>query len=243
MTCSECRQWFEAAVEGSIGPDDRLILEEHVRQCPACRQEYDRLLQTEALLQAAFTPQTPARQAINTISERLSSQAAPAPLNATAAAGFWTWRRALSSAAAIALAVGLVSGYWIARLKSIPTAATTASGPVVPIQVADVKGSVLLKRASDRVWCELAAASALRVGDVFQASPNSQLTLSFEDGSKLVLAANSRLALDHYNGGIRLNLSAGRMWASLNSPHPPFFVSTPSGQLEALGTEFTVSVE
>jgi len=152
------------------------------------------------------------------------------------------WAIPVAAAIAISLTAGLFLGSGWSRMTATPRL-EKPSGDPVPIQVARLKGTVLVKRGLNAAWNELTSASPLYVGDVFQSSPKSEMTLSFKDGSTLVLSANSRLALDHYNGGVRLNLSAGGMKASLNSPHPPFIVSTPSGELEALGTEFTVSVE
>jgi ferric-dicitrate binding protein FerR (iron transport regulator) len=61
--------------------------------------------------------------------------------------------------------------------------------------------------------------------------------------STLELNQNSMLVLKSYNGGTKFHLEHGKLAAALKSPHPPFFVSTPHGQVEALGTEFTVNVE
>jgi ferric-dicitrate binding protein FerR (iron transport regulator) len=52
------------------------------------------------------------------------------------------------------------------------------------------------------------------------------------------------LVLELFNGETQFFLEHGECTASLNSPHHgPFFISTPHGQVEALGTEFTVTVE
>ena len=145
------------------------------------------------------------------------------------------------TAALTGLAAGLLLGLGVSRLS--PGGPTTAvSGPAVPITVASVEGTVLVKRPSG-TWTELAPAAPLYVGDLYQAAPQSQMKLTFKDGSWLTLAGSSRLALEHYNGDVRLHLSHGSLKAALNSPHPPFVVATPTGRIEALGTEFTVSVE
>jgi ferric-dicitrate binding protein FerR (iron transport regulator) len=45
-----------------------------------------------------------------------------------------------------------------------------------------------------------------------------------------------------YGDNTEFSLEHGECTASLQSPHVPFFVRTPHGRVEALGTEFTVTV-
>jgi hypothetical protein len=54
---------------------------------------------------------------------------------------------------------------------------------------------------------------------------------------------NAFWSVTMYNGKTQFHLEHGKLAAALESPHPPFFVSTPHGRVEALGTEFTVNVE
>jgi ferric-dicitrate binding protein FerR (iron transport regulator) len=64
-----------------------------------------------------------------------------------------------------------------------------------------------------------------------------------KDKSTIELNQNSMLVLKLYNGETQFFLEYGRCTAALESPHPPFFIRTPHGRVEALGTEFTVTVE
>ncbi|HUT46836.1 MAG TPA: FecR domain-containing protein [Sedimentisphaerales bacterium] len=60
---------------------------------------------------------------------------------------------------------------------------------------------------------------------------------------KMVCCAHpTRLVLKLYNDETQFFLEHGECTASLESPHGPFFISTPNGRVEALGTEFTVTV-
>lgn len=239
MNCDDSRILLAKCLNGDLSPSERAALEAHVEACPVCRKQYEELGSIQDLLRTAMAPATPASNAARSVMAALANR--PPSLGRSAAwAPLRLWP--VSAAAAVALVVGLSVGYGLSRTTTSGRI-ETPSGPAVPLQVASIQGTVLLKGASGNAWNELTRSSAFHVGDVLQASPKSEVTLSMKDGSTLVLAANSRLSLEHYNGGIRLNLSPGAMRASLNSPHPPFIVSTPSGQLEALGTEFTVSVE
>jgi ferric-dicitrate binding protein FerR (iron transport regulator) len=64
-----------------------------------------------------------------------------------------------------------------------------------------------------------------------------------QNSSKVELDQNSTLVLKSFNGETQFHLQHGQCRAALESPHPPFVVSTPHGRVEALGTEFTVKVE
>jgi len=239
MNCNDSRVLLGKCLDGVLDRAEQAALEAHVKECPACRRQYEEIGSVENLLKTAMAPSMTASDAARSITTVLADRS-PATGRSTTWVLLRLWP--VSAAAAIALVVGLSIGYGLSRTTTSgrPEA---PSGPVVPLQVADLRGTVLVKSPADNAWNELDRSSSFHVGDVLQASPKSELTLSMKDGSTLVLSANSRLSLEHYNGGIRLNLSAGGMRASLNSPHPPFIVTTPSGQLEALGTEFTVSVE
>jgi ferric-dicitrate binding protein FerR (iron transport regulator) len=69
------------------------------------------------------------------------------------------------------------------------------------------------------------------------------VVLRLGEKSTIRLGQNSMLALTSYNGKTQFFLEHGECTASLESPHRPFFIRTPHGRVEALGTEFTVSVE
>jgi ferric-dicitrate binding protein FerR (iron transport regulator) len=243
MTCDECRILLDRCLEGSLHAGDRAALLAHAEECSACREQYEQIGRMQTQLHAAFTPRSPATDAATAVLGKLGTHTAPSP-RPTAMGVFWSLRRGLGMAAVFALAI--MGGFFLGTGWSRATVTARIekpSGSPVPIQVVGLKGTVLVERSANAAWSEMTSASPLYVGDVFQASPKSEMTLAFKDGSTMVLSANSRLSLEHYNGGTRLNLGAGQLKASLNSPHPPFIVSTPSGQLEALGTEFTVSVE
>ena len=51
------------------------------------------------------------------------------------------------------------------------------------------------------------------------------------------------LVLKSYNGQTQFFLQHGECTAALESPHGRFFIETPHVRVEALGTEFTVTVE
>jgi ferric-dicitrate binding protein FerR (iron transport regulator) len=148
----------------------------------------------------------------------------------------------MAVAASIFLAVGLLSGFVLGKfnadkLTEVPTTAK------VPMKVAKLEGTVLVKHENSELWIPLSTETDIYVGDTFHSAAKSALVLELENQSTLELNQNSMLVLKLHNGGTQFHLEHGKLAAALESPHPPFFVSTPHGRVEALGTEFTVNVE
>jgi len=114
----------------------------------------------------------------------------------------------------------------------------------VPMKVGRLEGTVLVKHEGSELWYPLSSDSEIYLGDTFHSVAKSALVLELLDNqSTLELNQNSMLVLKLYNGETQFHLEHGKLAAALESPHPPFFVSTPHGRVEALGTEFTVNVE
>ncbi|MHC4865037.1 MAG: FecR family protein [Planctomycetota bacterium] len=111
------------------------------------------------------------------------------------------------------------------------------------MKVAKLTGTVLVRHKDSDVWKILEAGSKLYLGDTFHSAAKSACVLELEDESTLELNQNGMLELRSYNGGTEFYLKHGVLAAALKSPHGPFFISTPHGRVEALGTEFTVTVE
>jgi ferric-dicitrate binding protein FerR (iron transport regulator) len=83
----------------------------------------------------------------------------------------------------------------------------------------------------------------LCVGDQLWSGSASSINLTLKDDSLITLNASGALCLTHHDGRVEFELTHGTMRAVLREGHPPFVVRTPQGRLEALGTDFTVSVE
>jgi hypothetical protein len=116
-------------------------------------------------------------------------------------------------------------------------------GRQVPIRISAIQGPVLVKHTGTATWEELSAGAALRVGDQLWSGSASSINLTLKDNSLVTLNASGVLSLKHHDGRVEFELTHGTMRAVLHEGHPPFVVRTPQGRLEALGTDFTVSVE
>ena len=241
MNCKDCRELMRAYLEGVIDARGVAVMKAHVAECAECGKEFESLRRVEEAVGEAFV----AKSATEGGRERVlagiaqgSAHALPEPSDRSAA----LVRRLMPLAACLLLAVGVLIGFGVSRLMP-PGQTAPGTGRAVPIQVSSLEGTVLVKHAGSGVWQELAQSSQVFIGDVFHSTPKSAVTLSLSDASTVSLAPNGTVSLEEYDGRTKFNLGHGTLKAALNSPHPPFFVATPNGVVEALGTEFTVSVK
>jgi len=235
MSCEKYTELIETYLSGEIQDTELDELKDHIGQCASCRKKYEQLGKLEEIVKESFISATTAEQASNTILSKL-------PETQRGSSTVVLFSKQMAVAASIFLAVGLLSGFILARLDadkqvSVPTAAK------VPMKVARLEGTVLIKHRDSELWHPMQSNSDIYLGDTFHSGPKSSLVLELENQSTLELNQNSMLVLKLYNGETQFHLEHGKLAAALESPHPPFFVSTPHGRVEALGTEFTVNVE
>jgi ferric-dicitrate binding protein FerR (iron transport regulator) len=235
MNCEKYTELIEKYLSAEIKEAELEQLKDHIGQCASCRKKYEQLGRLEKIVKKAFSSATTAEQASDTILSKL-------PATRAASAPVVLFRKQMAVAASIFLAVGLLSGFVMGRfnadkLTEVPTAAK------VPMKVARLEGTVLVRHFDSELWHAMQPGSDIYLGDTFHSAPKSGLVLELENKSTLELNQNSMLILKLYNGETQFRLEHGKLAAALQSPHPPFFVSTPHGRVEALGTEFTVTVE
>ena len=237
MNCTECKNLIGRYLEGIIETSELDALREHARDCAVCRKEFESVVNVESLLKDALAGGIGVDQAkSNVMSEIMPGKVKMDKASSGPASPIAKWA---SIAAMIALVSGILIGFGLSR----------ASGPIqyfadkVPMEIGSLEGTVLVKHKDSKVWEQLQPQGRVYLGDVFHSAAKSGFVLTFEDGSTMKLNQNSTLALQSYNGTTEFYLKHGVLAADLRSPHGPFFISTPHGRVEALGTEFTVSVE
>ena len=118
------------------------------------------------------------------------------------------------------------------------------SGEPLAIQVAQVNGTVMVKRRNVQDWQVLTPDSAIYLGDTFHTTATSGLVLGLDEDAQVKVAQNSMLVVESFDDEkTEFYLEHGQCTPVLNGPHGPFFIRTPHGRMEALGTEFTVKVK
>jgi len=237
-TCEKYKKIIEEFVDGTISDEQLIELKMHVETCESCRDQFERCILLYNVFKQAFSSSMDSEQARALLVARLSekSDLRPAPVRHVTAS-FGGWRAAI--AACILLGVGLFLGFAMGRVGKPERAPLTAQ---VPINVGNIEGTVLVRHEGSDVWQSLEAGSNVYLGDTFHSAATSACILKLDDKSTLELNQNSMLILNSYNGQTQFFLEHGECTASLESPHGPFFISTPNGRVEALGTEFTVTV-
>ena len=238
MTCEKYKNLIEKHIEGTISEGQLAELKTPAETCESCRDQFERCVLLQDVVKHAFSSRTSAEQAGASLVARLSEEPnlrlAPARLGTV----FFAGKRA-AIAAGILLAIGLLLGFTIGRAGNRAQIPLTAQ---VPISVGKIDGTVLLRHEGSDIWQTLEAGSNIYLGDTFHSAARSAFVLKLDDVSTLELNQNSMLVLESYNGQTQFFLEHGECTASLESPHGPFFISTPNGRMEAVGTEFTVTV-
>ena len=237
MNCEKYKNLIEQYIEGAISDEQVSELKSHAETCEQCREEFEQCAVLEDAVREAFSSRMSAEEGRASVMARLSAEPKPAVQRAHYNLGWLAGRRA-SIAAGILLAIGLTLGFYMGRAST-----DKPTGAKVPMRVAKLDGTVLVRHEGLDAWKVLKADSNIHLGDTFHSAAKSAFVLEMEDKSRIEVNQNSMLVLKLYNGETQFFLEYGRCTAALESPHPPFFIRTPHGRVEALGTEFTVTVE
>jgi ferric-dicitrate binding protein FerR (iron transport regulator) len=236
IDCAKYKNLIEKHLDGIIAEAELAELKSHAQTCPPCREEFNRCALMQKAIGQAFSSGPSAELASVSLLEKL-----PVEPNRYVGSAWFVSRRA-AIAAGILLTVGLFAGFALGRLSGLGQTLTPVTAQV-PIHAAEIRGTVLVRHKGSELWHTLDTGSRVYLGDTFYAAANSACILELDDESTLDLKQNSMLVLRLYNGATQFHLEHGQLTAALESPHPPFFISTPHGRVEALGTEFTVTVE
>ena len=236
-TCEEYKNLIEKYLDGIITDVEWSELQKHTEACPSCRAEFERSIFMEDAVRQAFSSHTPAEDAGASLVVKLSNNPDRMPSTHRTVVLFTGMRAAV--AAGILLAAGMFLGFALDK-GGEPSAAPLRAE--VSIHVGDIEGTVMVRHEGSDGWQTLKANSKVRLGDTFHSAAKSACVLKLDDQSTLGLNQNSMLILESYNGETQFRLEHGELDAALESPHPPFYISTPHGRVEALGTEFTVTV-
>ncbi len=234
MNCEKYKKLIEKYLDGIINDTELANLKSHAQNCSACRNDFEQCRQLQSVITEGMSVQTTAEKARESILSRLTDkrfESAPKVLFAGR----------MAVAAGILIVAGLLLGFYLGTVTTTETGKPLTTQ--TPLRIANLEGIVLVKHQGAALWEKLEPESSVYIGDTFHPTAKSAFNLEFQDKSTIKLNPNSMLILKEYNGGTQFYLEHGELAAALNSPHPPFVVSTPNGRVEALGTEFTVSVE
>ncbi|MBT3381846.1 MAG: hypothetical protein HN742_08935 [Lentisphaerae bacterium] len=147
----------------------------------------------------------------------------------------------LRVAAGVALFIGL--GVSIYRQLFLPTAPVPKAS--APVSVAHVLGEVALERAG--VQLDATAGLALQRGDTVSVAPSAVATLTYADGTRLVLGAQTQVQLcpakaRRMPDAKRVELRAGVLTAHVaeQAAGQPLTIQTPMATATVLGTRLVL---
>jgi hypothetical protein len=241
MNCERYKVIIEKYIDGAISDTELASLKEHARGCSACSRELRDWVKTQGIIQDSFSPTASAAGATESILSRLSSQPEPAA-RMIVPKPITLFGKQFAAAASILVVAGFLLGFGSARIDNIKARIVRMTSKV-PIRVSGLEGTVLVKHQASKRWSQLKNGSGIYLGDTFRSTAKSRAILTLAGQSTIQLNQNSTLLLRVCNGGTEFYLEHGELAAALNSPHPPFIISTPHGRVEALGTKFTIAVE
>ena len=233
--CQKYEDLIEQYLDGTISDTQLGELKIHAQDCESCRREFERSVLLDETIRDSFSPGLAAERAGASVLAKL----APQPQRRRG--GPWLLWGRVAVAACVLLAVGCLAGFVLGRAGA---AKEPQRPPLtqVSLQVAELHGTVLVRHQGYETWNVLETGSNVHLGDTFHSAAKSGFVLELGENSMIEVDQNSMLALTSYNGQTQFYLAHGECTANLESPHGPFFIRTPQGRVEALGTEFTVTV-
>jgi ferric-dicitrate binding protein FerR (iron transport regulator) len=240
INCEKYKKIIEDFIDRTISEEQLAELKNHTETCESCREEFKRCVLLQDVLKHSLSSRTTAGQASTSVLSKLSTKSNPR-LQPTLHGTTLSVRRQAAVAAAIILAVGLFLGFALGRARTDKPMLTPLTAKV-PINIGNIEGTILVRHKDSDIWQTLQAGSNVYLGDTFHSTAKSVCILKLDEKSTLELNQNSMLVLKSCNGQTQFFLEHGECTASLESPHGPFFISTPNGRVEALGTEFTITV-
>lgn len=132
-------------------------------------------------------------------------------------------------------------------LSVLPLWASLCLGAQDPVVVKTTRGPVEIRRSKSKVnrWYALRAGSAIKSGDEIRTGRSGRLVLKLDDGSKMILNAESRLQILESAPNRLFKLAVGRVRSFVKKVKPTnkFEVRTPLAAASVRGTVFEVGFD
>lgn len=232
MTCEAYKIIFHQYMEGVLEQKALEDFQQHIESCSKCRVEQREFSRMQGIVKDAMNPSIDYEQKISQVIANIDIRPQKPPLSPAALISCLKY----SVAAAVFLVIGVYVGS-----RYLPNFMILQKP--LSIAVSQLQGEVLIRHAWEDDWKILTAEESIYEGDAFLALDQSSLILSLAENKTVSLSENSSVNLLEYNGQTEFGIRYGTIKAKLDGPHGPFFISTPNGRVEALGTAFTITVE
>ena len=231
MACEAYKTSFHKYMEGILEERALEDLRQHIKTCSQCRTEQWEFSHMQDILEDSMNPSDSCRQKISQAITNLNVQPQKKIASRKVLASFLRY----GAAAAVFLIVGLHIG---SRQSPNPM----HQQKPLSVTVSQLDGDVLVRHPWEGGWKRMTSEESIYKGDAFLSLHQASLILSLGTNNTVSLNENSSLDLLEHNGQTEFGIEYGTVKAKLAGPHEPFFISTPQGRFEALGTEFIVRV-
>ena len=155
MSCERYRSWMTSAAADELPENRRTELENHVRECAACRQEFQRVRTLMAAIDLGVAAQTaaePSPRFVEQVRQRIRDQAPVAP--------WWNarWVPALACATVLIVAASVWTLWPRTAVWHQLTASSASPSPVQAVRPAAVKTTAKPKITPERCGSMVALA-------------------------------------------------------------------------------------
>jgi len=233
MTCEAYKTTFRRYTEGILAQQALEDLQQHIKTCSACQAADREFSHMQEILKDSLNPSNTGKQKVSQAITNLKIQPQKSVPSRTALAPFLRY----GAAAAVFLVIGLYIG---SRQSPNPV----SQQKPLTIAVSQLQGDVLVRHAWENGWKKMTHEESIYKGDAFLSLHQASLVLSLDKDKNNTVSLNENSSLDllEHNGETEFGITYGTVKAKLDGDHDPFFISTPQGRFEALGTEFIVRV-
>ena len=159
MNCERYRDWMTDAAADELPENRRIELEDHVRECAACRQEFQRVRTLLEAIDLAVTAQAaaePAPRFMEQVRQRIREEASVAP--------WWNarWVPAVACAAVLIVAASIWTLWPRTGARHDLTASSTTPSPVQAVRPAAAAATAKPKITPERRGSMVALARPAR---------------------------------------------------------------------------------
>ena len=237
-SCTRIGGMIQAYVDSELSPSDRVILEQHLANCPSCVEQANQHRRLSAELFESFSDYRLSRNLRPSVLDNLPEMVVPVadlegvnwrakhPRTRTA----WIARFIPVAAIAVVAVLGfMINLYW-------PQPGHDPASLGVLMQA---KGHALRVPGTGTDWLSAYAEEPVRSGDRFQTGDESTLMVGLKGATVMKLNANSRVKVDTER---RVSIEEGEIWLDVGRDGQLFRVITPDGSVTVFGTAFSVRV-
>lgn len=224
LACKEAKNNLSAYLDGELLPELSLKIENHLKACRYCQDDFSQLKGLKESLQSLVS----------------GSAVEPpefSPEEITAKLPKYEWgifTDPLIRQMALGVCTILIISAGISGVFFRPH-------PLEFLTITKLFGEAE-EYTQDNLWQPIKPNSLLGSPGLLRTSDKSNLKIQIQNNSGLLLNAKSLLEIRQLHPYLELNLPQGELLVFLAKPHPKVIIQTPSAQIQTLGTFFKVFV-